>query len=273
MAAIRYKRRFPVMPRALVPLCFLVGIALFSAGGFCADSDSQPIMDPALEQSTEALAKEAVEKAVEEAVEKTVEKAAEKATEKAVEKAVEKAAEKATEKAVEKAIEKATKKATEEVVEKATAEAALQSEQTASRPDERKGPTKVHFLVFVADIDSINDANQNFMANVYIRLRWIDPRLASPGTPVRQIPLDSVWNPRVLIANRTGLVTKSLPEVVQVDSDGTVIYHQRYTGTLSQRLLLSEFPRDKHTFVVRFVAAGYNSDELEFIPYTFDFDE
>jgi Neurotransmitter-gated ion-channel ligand binding domain len=270
MATIQHRRRLPGIARALAPLGLLVSIALYSAGGFCADPDSQTTVDPGDEQSTAAAADKAAEKAVEKAVGKTVEQAAEKAAEKAVQKTVGKAAEKAVQKTVEKATEKAVEKAAEKAavkaVEKATAVATLQAEQTARRPDEWKGPTRVHFLVFVIDIDDIDDADQNFKANVYIRLRWKDRRLASPGSPVRQIPLDTVWNPRVVVANLTDTLTKSLPDVVQVEPDGTVTYHQRYTGKLSQAMRLSDFPRDEHTFVVQFVATGYSADQLEFLP-------
>lgn len=120
--------------------------------------------------------------------------------------------------------------------------------------------------MFIVDIDAIDDANQNFTANIFLRLRWKDRRLADMTSSVRQVPLESVWNPRVLLANRTGLVSKSLPDVVTVEPDGTVTYYQRYTGKLSQVLTLSEFPRDKHNFIVQFVAAGYDDEQLEFIP-------
>lgn len=203
-----------------------------------------------------------VEKAVEKAAEKAVEKAVEESMEKAAEKVVEKTLEKAAEKAIEKSVEMAAEKA----VEKAAEAEAARAELKAKRPDEWRGPTNVHFIVIVVDIDNIDDANQNFTANVYLRLRWKDRRLASPGGAVRQMRLEEVWNPRVLLANRTGLVSKSLPDIVQVHPDGTVIYYQRYTGKLSQPLRLSEFPKDKHTFVIQFVAAGYSSDELEMLP-------
>ena len=49
---------------------------------------------------------------------------------------------------------------------------------------------------------------------MYIRLRWMDKRLANPEGATRQMPLNEVWNPRVLLANRQGIVSKSLPEVV-----------------------------------------------------------
>jgi len=173
-------------------------------------------------------------------------------------KVVEKAAEQAAEKAVEKAAEKAAEKVAEDAAEKA--------ELKAKRPDEWKGPTTVHFLVFVLDIDEIDDAAQNFTANVYIRLRWQDDRLANTEGRTRQISLQEVWNPRVVLANQQGIVSKSLPDVVQVLPDGTVFYHQRYTGKMSQPLRLSDFPLDKHTFTIQFVATGYTADELQFVP-------
>jgi hypothetical protein len=170
-----------------------------------------------------------------------------------------------TQQAVEKAVEKVAEKAAEKAVEKAAEVKAAKKEITSKRPDEWFGPTEVKFFIFVVDIDGIDDAEQNFMANVYIRLRWQDRRLSAPGNTPRQVPLEDVWNPRVLLANRQGLVSKSLPDVVQVDADGSVTYHQRYTGRLSQPLLLSDFPMDTHTFTVQFAAAGYTKDDLTFV--------
>jgi len=172
------------------------------------------------------------------------------------------AADRVTEKTVKEAVEKAA----ERVVEKAEKEATEKAELTAKRPDEWRGPTKVHFLIFVIDIDSIDDANESVDTNVYLRLRWEDKRLANPDASTRQIPLEEIWNPRVLIVNKQDRISKSLPDVAQVDPDGTVIYHQRYTGELSQSLDLSRFPMDTHSFLIHFVAIGYTDDHLEFLP-------
>ena len=146
------------------------------------------------------------------------------------------------------------------------AEKGEQVEFQATRPEGLKGPTTVYFTVFVVDISEINAAGQNFTVNVFLRLRWNDPRLANPGGTVREIPLEKVWNPRILLVNQKTRVTKGLPDVVQVHQDGTVLYHQRYTGILSQRLKLDDFPKDTHSFIVQFVAVGHNADELIFEP-------
>jgi hypothetical protein len=167
----------------------------------------------------------------------SAEQGVEQATEEVIEPVAAQTAEKVVEKVVEKIVDKATtevaEKAAEKVVEKVAADAAAEGELKAQRPDEWKGPTKVHFFVFVLDIDEIDDASQNFTANVWIRLRWKDQRLANPGGERRQKRLEEVWNPQVLLANRQGLVSKSLPDVVAIDPDGTVFYDQRYTGHLS----------------------------------------
>ncbi len=165
----------------------------------------------------------------------------------------------------EKAAEKVAEKAAEKAVEKAEAKAAEKAELKAKRPEEWWETTKIHFFVFVVDIDNIDGASQSFTANVYVRLRWKDERLAHEGS-VRTVPLEETWNPRVIIANQGGRVQKSLPEVVEIERDGTVIYHQRYTGPLSQPLRLSEFPFDQHNFTIQFVATGYTDEEIEFLP-------
>lgn len=175
-------------------------------------------------------------------------------------------ADKAADTVVEKVVEKAVEKAAEKVAEKAAEAATEKAELTARRPDEWRGPTKVHFLVFVLDIDDIDDASQSFAANVFIHLRWNDRRLANPGGSTREVQLAEIWNPRILLVNQQGRVAKALPDIAQVDPDGTVIYRQRYTGSLSQPLDLSQFPMDKHSFTIHFGAAGYTDDQLEFSP-------
>ena len=196
----------------------------------------------------------------------STEQGVEQATQDAIEQAATQAAEDIVEKATADVAEKAAEKAVEKVVEKVAADAAAEDELKAKRPDHWMGSTKVHFFVFVVDIDKIDDADQNFAANVWITLRWKDKRLANPGGAIRQKRLEEVWNPHILLANRQGLVSKSLPDVVSIHPDGTVHYEQRYTGLLSQPLMLSKFPFDKHIFTIHFVAAGYSSDEVTFVP-------
>ncbi len=134
------------------------------------------------------------------------------------------------------------------------------------QPGEQEGPIDVFFFVFVVDIDDINGAAQNFTVNVFIRLDWKDDSLVGKSDYVQRIPLQDVWNPRLIIANKQTLVRKSMPQVVEVQPDGMVTYRQRYIGPMSQPLDLSEFPFDQHRFTIQFVATGYSPQDLRFIP-------
>ncbi len=183
-----------------------------------------------------------------------------------VEKATKETIEKITEQAVEKAVKKATKETMENVAAKASEKEAEEAKLKAKRPGELRGPTDVYFLVFVLDVNTIDDATQSFGSNVYLRLRWKDTRLANKEGVIRQIPLNQVWNPRIILVNQMGIGSQSLPEIVHVHPDGTVIYHQRYTGAFSQRMMLANFPMDKQNFSIHFAAAGYEVDELTFKP-------
>jgi uncharacterized protein (DUF4415 family) len=62
----------------------------------------------------------------------------------------------ATERAAEKTATEAAQKTAEMMVEKTAREAEEKQKIKATRPDEKRGPTKVHFVVFVLDIDVLS---------------------------------------------------------------------------------------------------------------------
>jgi hypothetical protein len=135
------------------------------------------------------------------------------------------------------------------------------------RPGKDSGPTQVYFYVFVVDIDDIDGPGQSFSANIFLRLRWKDERLIPEDDFVRTVPLVNVWNPRLVIVNQQGFrLRMSLPQIVEIQPDGTVTYFQRYNGTLSQPLRLSEFPFDQHRFAITFGTAGYSPKDVQFLP-------
>jgi hypothetical protein len=149
--------------------------------------------------------------------------------------------------------------------------AVIASEDTeipASRPGEAGKPTTVEVGIYVVDIDSIDSVNQTFDANVFILLKWKDPGIPLSGEGIKKIPLNRIWNPNILIANESENVRKTFPETAEVNTDGSVLYRQRYIGTFSQPLRLHDFPFDRHTFSIQFVAQGFRIDEIRFIPYS-----
>src|SRR5215831_2340303 len=110
------------------------------------------------------------------------------------------------------------------------------------RPDAGSGPTQISTLIWVVDINGIDSARQSFTADIVVVLRWKDPRLAHSGSGVTHYSLDQIWNPRVSIANETSSVSHRLPDSVEVEADGTVLYRQRYDGPFTQALRLKSFP-------------------------------
>ena len=134
------------------------------------------------------------------------------------------------------------------------------------RPQTEAGPTRVSVGIWMADITSIDSAQQNFTAEVAVVLRWRDPRLAHTGNGIVRYPLEQVWHPRVAVVNETNSVSRGFPEAVEVDPDGTVNYRQRYAGAFTQPLRLQSFPFDRQTFRVQFVAVRYRPNEVTFGP-------
>ncbi len=143
--------------------------------------------------------------------------------------------------------------------------AAPQPMARLSRPNAADGPTEVSALVWILDIDSIDSSSQNFAANVFVALRWKDPRLAGDRTGVEIYNIEQIWNPRIQIANESGIVRRTLPEILTVQPDGTVIYRQRFVGPFSQPLNLNKFPFDTQVFRLHFVSPTNSPDNIRFI--------
>jgi hypothetical protein len=110
------------------------------------------------------------------------------------------------------------------------------------RPDADSGPSEISVGMWVADISSIDSAQQTFTAEIAVVLRWKDPRLVHTGNGIVRYPLEQIWHPRVVVVNETNSVTHKLPESVEAEHDGTVLYRQRYVGAFTQPLRLRSFP-------------------------------
>ena len=134
----------------------------------------------------------------------------------------------------------------------------------AEPPDVIVGPTVVKVGIWVIDIDSIDSAAQSFVSNFFVKLSWQDKRLAHEDQSVRIFDLDDVWSPGLQIVNEIGRVRKTLPEIVQVKNDETVIYRQRYVGSFSQPLQLQDFPFDEQLFWIYLVRTSKVDKLVEF---------
>jgi len=69
------------------------------------------------------------------------------------------------------------------------------------RPGPKDKPTEIKVGLAVLNIDSIDGANQSFIANIFIAMQWEDPRLATERRSRRRLSVDEVWNPSIQILN------------------------------------------------------------------------
>jgi hypothetical protein len=133
-----------------------------------------------------------------------------------------------------------------------------------SRPGTDGVPTVVALECFVIDIEEINDHEQSFVADISIRMQWQDPRLARPGrSDVVSLQLTDIWNPRLRIANQRD-VKEHFPDIVRIDSDGSVAFEQRYSGEFTSLADISRFPFDERTFRIIFVTADQSGKDIRF---------
>jgi hypothetical protein len=126
-----------------------------------------------------------------------------------------------------------------------------------------EGPTKVEIQIFLSDVDSIDGAQQSFEANVFYRLRWVDRRLAHDDPNGISRPINEIWSPRLRLLNRQR-IWSSTPEIVEISSDGSVVYNQHIWGSFSQPLELKNFPFDRQVFSIKFLS-GLEEGEVEFV--------
>lgn len=134
---------------------------------------------------------------------------------------------------------------------------------SSSQAEAAKAPIEIQTFVYMLDLREIDGARQNFSADVFVRLRWKDPMLES-SEGARVLPINTAWNPGIQIVNRITVQT-TLPEVLEVDKDGNVIYRQRFIGQFSSLLDLREFPFDRQTLSISMAAPGKSPEEVRFV--------
>ncbi len=125
------------------------------------------------------------------------------------------------------------------------------------------GATPVYVAMALLDIDEINSADQNFTANLFMTVRWEDPRLAHEGPGEIIIPSEKAWHPELQFVNQQK-IWPTLPEVLHIEPSGQVQYYQRIWGPFSQPLDVKDFPFDSQDFEARVASVGARPDDIDF---------
>jgi len=99
---------------------------------------------------------------------------------------------------------------------------------------------------------------QEFSTTLYLRQVWRDERLRFPGNKnvtLNHKQFDRMWTPDVFIRNlKSGSFhTITVPNrLIRLSPDGTILYSQRLTLTLSCDMMLVKYPMDNQTCKIEF---------------------
>ena len=131
-----------------------------------------------------------------------------------------------------------------------------------ARPGAASGPTVVSMELYIIDIAKIDDREQTFKADMSVRLKWHDPRLARPGaSDVISLPLSDIWNPRLRAVNQRDVKTH-FPEIARIDADGFVAYEQRYSGDFTTLSDIRDFPFDERNVTILMISVDHSPAEV-----------
>ncbi|XP_067947398.1 glycine receptor subunit alphaZ1-like [Watersipora subatra] len=141
----------------------------------------------------------------------------------------------------------------------------------ASRPPDDDS-TAVGVDVYVISLSAISEKNMDYTANMYLRQRWKDVRLANPnltssnGVLITN-RLNDIWVPDLFIKNdKTSEKSEvtTLNAFLRLDGDGQLIYSLRVTATVACSMHLSKYPFDVQYCDMFLESYGHLTEELKF---------
>jgi hypothetical protein len=156
-----------------------------------------------------------------------------------------------------------------EIVSNSAAKCPDATAYSLERPDAAAGPTVLGLAVFFQDLVALNDVDQTLDMDVYVVVRWRDPRLADASRGMASadcpVPAGRLWMP-LIEPERLRSRQLFYPERFLVDGDGIVTVGRRMLAKLSYPLDLHDFPIDRHDFTVTLWPVESHADELTFLP-------
>jgi len=141
--------------------------------------------------------------------------------------------------------------------------------ETSPPPGER--PVEVAAGFFLVNLSGVAERNETFDADVYLSLRWRDPRLAFKGSePKRYLEdqatarLGEMWWPQLEFVNTAEptYTNRSLT----IEPDGTASYVVGVTSEFRTDLDLRRFPFDGQRLSVRVESFTWTEGQMVFVP-------
>ena len=133
-------------------------------------------------------------------------------------------------------------------------------------------PVPVDVGVYVEQLTHISEADYSFNIQAFVDMIWCDPRLAfdaeEAGTDRKVLleeeahkMLGSMWWPDLTFVNAAAPMTVRHEELI-LFSDGTVIYEEEIAGPMRAQMDLTQFPFDRHEFLIQLESFAWPSMEM-----------
>ena len=145
-----------------------------------------------------------------------------------------------------------------------------------SVPTPATRPVPVDVTLNINKIYNIDSVNQTYEIDGYLVLVWTDERLAfvpdADGQRQRTYENDAaldemgpaIWWPSIEFINVVG--ERDVPSRrLVVNSDGRIVYNERFYGTFTSEMDFRRFPFDTQDFVVQIESFSYDASEVEFV--------
>ncbi|XP_076468092.1 glycine receptor subunit alpha-2-like [Babylonia areolata] len=139
-------------------------------------------------------------------------------------------------------------------------------------PDyEQDHATKVAVQIHVLSIDTINEQSMDYSLNIYLRQRWVDPRLQFINhSRTEWLELDTrlmkkVWVPDTFFRNekKGAFHDVTVPNrLMHLYRNGTIYYSMRLSVTLSCHMGLQKYPLDSQKCPILIASYGYTMENI-----------
>jgi hypothetical protein len=135
----------------------------------------------------------------------------------------------------------------------------LEGQDLILLPRTGNGPVEVDIHLYMNDLVEIDDAQQSFVSDVFVRAEWMDSRLVHSGLAPCTVEMSRIWTPGLQLLNRRKLERSSDPKL-SVAPDGLVTQAVRAYGDFTFQADLSDFPFDHQELYFTIVSNRDRSD-------------
>jgi hypothetical protein len=148
--------------------------------------------------------------------------------------------------------------------------AAQLSDAQVTPPPAGDGPVEVLTGVYLLNLNSVNEKDETFEADLYLQFAWSDPRLAHGGSEALiyaeeavEEKLKEIWWPQIEFVNTAEPTITN--QVLAIYPDGQVGLVFGLTASFRTDFDLRRFPFDRQDLAIRIQSFGHDAEKLRFV--------